>query len=181
MSTSKKPKSALEILKEETGDVRNLLRHESLIIGAIAIAWSLFQLSLASFLILDSIKVRAIHLGFAMTLVFLSIPFGSKPRRLLKFLHSPDRIPWIDYLLAVVGTLLALYIMLDWEGLAMRAGSPITRDVFIGTCLIIFLLEATRRSIGPALPIIALVFTGYSFFGPHMPDVLAFQGVSITK
>ncbi|MCP4756554.1 MAG: TRAP transporter fused permease subunit, partial [Proteobacteria bacterium] len=46
---------------------------------------------------------------------------------------------------------------------------------------IIFLLEATRRSIGPALPIIALVFTGYSFFGPHMPDVLAFQGVSITK
>jgi len=87
----------------------------------------------------------------------------------------------MDYLLAILGAGLALYIMLDWEGLATRAGSPISRDIFIGTCLILFLLEATRRSIGPALPIIALIFTAYSFLGPYMPSVLAFQGVSLSK
>ncbi len=181
MATKQEPRSAEEILREETGDVRNLLRHEGIIIGTIAIAWSLFQLSLASFLILDSIKVRAAHLAFAMILVFLSIPFSTKPKKTFKFLSSLNRIPIIDYALAIIGAFLALYIMLDWEGLALRAGSPIPRDVVIGVLLIIVLLEATRRSIGPALPIIALVFTAYSFLGPYMPRVLAFRGVSLNK
>lgn len=181
MSSNQKNLSAEEILKKETGDVRVLLSHENIIIGCIAIAWSLFQLSLASFLILDSIKIRAIHLSFAMCLVFLCIPFKSKPVKYLKFLTSTKGIPYLDYFMAIVGTGLALYLMLDWEGLALRAGSPIPRDIVIGTCLIIFLLEATRRSIGPALPIIAIIFTAYSFLGPYMPSVIAFQGVSITK
>jgi TRAP transporter 4TM/12TM fusion protein len=43
------------------------------------------------------------------------------------------------------------------------------------------LLEATRRIIGPALPVIALLFTGYAFAGPHMPDLLAFKGVSLSR
>jgi TRAP transporter 4TM/12TM fusion protein len=181
MATKEDPRTAEEILREETGDVRNLLRHEGVIIGCIAIAWSLFQLSLASFLIFDSIKVRAVHLAFAMSLIFLSIPFSSKPKKLLRFLGPTNRIPIFDYALAIIGAFLALYIMLDWEGLAMRAGSPISRDIVIGVLLIVVLLEATRRSIGPALPIIALVFTAYSFLGPHMPSVLAFRGVSLTK
>ncbi len=181
MVTNANQKTAEEILREETGNVRNLLRHEGIIIGIIAIAWALFQLSLAGFLILDSIKVRAVHLAFAMSLIFMSIPFSVKPRKYLKFLHSTNRISSIDYLLAIVGALLALYIMLDWEGLAIRAGSPILRDMVIGSLLIIILLEATRRSIGPALPIIALVFTAYSFLGPHMPSVLAFRGVSLSR
>ena len=43
------------------------------------------------------------------------------------------------------------------------------------------MLEATRRIIGPALPIIALLFTGYAFSGPYMPDLLAFKGVSLSR
>lgn len=181
MSESKTERSAIDILKEETGDVRDLLRHESFLIGLIAISWSLFQLSLASFLILDSIKIRAIHLAFAMALIFLNIPVVKRPRKYLASFYTFKRIPIIDYLMTIIGVSLALYIMLDWEGLALRAGSPIGRDIVIGTALVIVLLEATRRSIGPALPIIALVFTTYSFFGAYMPDVLAFQGVSLTK
>lgn len=181
MSTESTEKSALDILKEESGDIRDLRRLEIYIVGAIATAWSLFQLSLASFLIMDSIKVRAIHLAFAMSLIFLNIPIFKAPRKGLGFLTSFKRIPLVDYIFAIAGVFLALYIMLDWEGLALRAGSPIPRDVVIGVCLIVALLEATRRSIGPALPIIALVFTAYSFLGPYMPDVLAFQGVSLTK
>ncbi|MCG8335747.1 MAG: TRAP transporter permease [Proteobacteria bacterium] len=181
MAKSENLKSAEQILREESGDVRNLQQYEAIIIGTIAIAWSLFQLSLASFLILDSIKVRAIHLAFAMSLTFLSIPFSKKSGKSSGFFGSAIRIPFHDYILAIVGAGLALYIMLDWEGLALRAGSPITRDIVIGSLLIIVLLEATRRSIGPALPIIALMFTAYSFLGPHMPSVLAFRGVSLNK
>ena len=51
----------------------------------------------------------------------------------------------------------------------------------IGTILVLLLLEASRRVIGPALPIIALFFTAYAFMGPHLPDLFAFKGVSIRK
>lgn len=181
MAFGEKSQSPEDILKKEAGDVRSLVQHEKFLIGVIAISWSLFQLSLASFLILDSVAIRAIHLAFAMALVFLNIPVAEKPRRFLRLFQSSRRIPWSDYFLVVIGVSVSLYIMLDREGLAFRAGSPISRDIVIGSFLIIVLLEATRRSIGPALPIIALIFTVYSFFGPYMPAVLAFQGVSLTK
>jgi TRAP transporter 4TM/12TM fusion protein len=47
--------------------------------------------------------------------------------------------------------------------------------------LTLLLLEASRRVIGPALPVIALLFCGYAFFGPYMPDVIAFKGVSMNR
>ncbi|MFC1820316.1 TRAP transporter permease [Thermodesulfobacteriota bacterium] len=70
---------------------------------------------------------------------------------------------------------------LDYESIAMRMGVPITRDIIFGVILVVLLLEATRRVIGPALSFIAVMFTLYAFLGPYMPDVLSFKGVSITK
>lgn len=43
------------------------------------------------------------------------------------------------------------------------------------------LLEATRRVSGPALPIISLLFIAYVFFGPYLPDLFAFKGVSLSR
>jgi TRAP transporter 4TM/12TM fusion protein len=43
------------------------------------------------------------------------------------------------------------------------------------------LMEASRRVIGPALAIIAGFFCLYAFFGPYMPDVIAFKGVSLGR
>ncbi|MGA1861269.1 TRAP transporter permease [Deferribacter thermophilus] len=179
--SSENIKKAEEILKEETGELREFRPHERIIFDTIAVGWALFQLALASFLILNSTYVRAIHLAFAMALVFLSIPFFKKPKRVLRFLSVTDRIPLIDYIFAIIGVFAALYIVIDYNGIAMRAGSPLTRDIVFGLLLIVVLLEATRRSIGPALTFIAIVFSIYAFFGPYMPEVLAYKGVSLTK
>jgi TRAP transporter 4TM/12TM fusion protein len=172
---------AEEILKTETGDVRTLSLYENILVGTLGIGWALFQLALAGFLVLDSTKVRAIHLAFAMGLLFLLAPCLKRQHRYLRFLAVHDRIPAIDYILALAGSLAALYIVFDYSGLALRAGAPITRDLVIGTVLVILLLEAARRVIGPALPIIALLFTAYAFMGPYLPDLFAFKGVSIRK
>jgi TRAP transporter 4TM/12TM fusion protein len=174
-------KYAEELLKAETGDIRSLRRHEKWIVGFVAIAWAVFQLALAGFFVLDSTKVRAIHLAFAMALLFLLDPCIKHPRNYLRSLAVTDRIPLIDYVLALAGALCALYIVFDYDGLALRAGMPLSRDLVIGGLLVLLLLEATRRVIGPALPLIALFFTAYAFLGPHMPDLLAFKGVSIGK
>ena len=43
------------------------------------------------------------------------------------------------------------------------------------------LLEATRRVVGVPMAIMALIFIGYIFFGPYMPDVIAHKGASFSK
>jgi TRAP transporter 4TM/12TM fusion protein len=55
------------------------------------------------------------------------------------------------------------------------------RDIVIGLTLVVLLLEAARRVIGPALPVIAIFFIIYAFFGPYMPDLIAFKGVSLNR
>ena len=177
----RKDKSAEELLRAESGFIRELSPLEAYLVSGIAVLWALFQLSLPCFLIIDSTKERAIHLAFAMALLFLVSPCLKKSIRFFSFLSVKDRIPAMDYGLAVSGVLASLYIVLDYEGIAMRAGVPTVRDVIIGSILVILLLEATRRIIGPALPIIALLFTGYAFSGPYMPDLLAFKGVSLSR
>ena len=147
----------------------------------IALCWSLFQLSLASWLLLDSTYIRAIHLAFAFLIVFLSYPTLRRDVRIpgLRWLGEKQKIPPADMILAVLAALSALYIVLDYEGIAGRVGMPNGRDMLFGALLILLLLEATRRVIGPALPLIAVFFTLYAFFGPYMPDFLAFKGVSL--
>ena len=132
-------------------------------------------------LTLDSTYVRCIHLAFAMALVFLTRPAFKKARLGWRHPARRDRIGWFDGVLAIVGAGAALYLMIDYEGIATRMGMPIGRDVVFGLILFVLLLEACRRAIGPALPAIALVFCAYAFLGPHMPGVLAFKGVSLNR
>ncbi|MBU0993335.1 MAG: TRAP transporter permease [Proteobacteria bacterium] len=170
-----------EYIKVESGGIRDLGRFETIFVAIIAVSWAVFQMALAGFLVLDSTKTRAIHLAFSMVLLYLLEPCLKKPAKHLGFLSARDRIPVIDYCLSVIGVLSALYIAIDYEGIAMRAGIPIMRDLVAGGLVVILLLEAARRKIGPALSIIALIFTAYAFLGPHMPDVFAFKGVSLRK
>jgi TRAP transporter 4TM/12TM fusion protein len=83
--------------------------------------------------------------------------------------------------MGIIAAFAAIYIVIDYAGLITRYGAPITRDIIIGFILIVLLLEATRRVIGPALPAIASVFLLYSFLGPYMPDLIAFKGTSLNR
>ena len=174
-------KYAKQLAEEEEGIGRKPKGAAGYIIPAIAVIWSLFQLSIASWLILDSTFIRAIHLGFALLIVFLNYPFFKKRRFGIKFLSTKSRIPAIDYIIAIIAAFSALYIAIDYIEITSRYGAPITRDIVVGFLLVLLLLEATRRVIGPALPVIATLFIGYSFFGPYMPDVIAFKGVSLNR
>ena len=174
-------KTAEELLKEETGDVRTLRPFENILVSIIAIAWALYQLALPSVLVIDSTEERAIHLAFAISLLFLLLPALKKPRKYLGYLAVRDHIPIMDYAFAALGAFTALYLAIFYEAIAMRAGSPTTLDLISGSILVILLLEATRRIIGPALSVIAVAFTLYAFLGPYMPSVLAFKGVSLSK
>ena len=154
---------------------------EYFLVSAIAIAWAIFQLSLPSFLIIASTKERAIHLAFAMTLLFLVCPLLKRTGKPTRAMSHSGRIPPADWIFTVLGAATALYLAINFDAIAMRAGAPTTLDLLSGSILVLLLLEAARRSVGPALSVIAVLFTCYAFSGPYMPDILAFKGVSLNN
>ena len=143
------------------------------LISSIAFLWSTFQLYIAVEP-LNSTLVRSIHLSFALLLTFLIYPtFRQWTRK--------KGIAWFDYGLAIIASLGAFYIFMDYTGLAHRPGDYLQRDIIIAIITTILLLEASRRVIGPALAIVALVFLAYDHFGSYMPDMIAHRGASIEK
>jgi TRAP transporter 4TM/12TM fusion protein len=146
----------------------------------VAIAWSLFQLWYASPLpfvfnlfVLNDTEARAIHLAFALFLTFTAYPaLRSSPR---------GHIPLQDWALALVAAFTAAYLYLFYDQLSSRPGRPTSYDLVIAVVGMVLLLEATRRALGPPLMVVALVFLAYVFLGPYAPDVLAYQGASLTK
>jgi TRAP transporter 4TM/12TM fusion protein len=152
----------------------HLLRGGTYAITTVALLWSLFQLSVASWWILDSTFIRTVHLAFALLICFLRYPFSKKQPPVRRFFT-------LDIALSLLASLSALYLILDYGGIVQRYGAPITRDLMMGLVLVILLIEATRRVIGPALPLIASLFAIYAFLGPHMPSLIAFKGVSLKR
>src|SRR5919106_1939790 len=146
----------------------------------VPIAWSLFQLWYASPLpfvfnlfVLNDTEARSIHLAFALFLAFAAYPaFKSSPRH---------HVPLQDWIFALLGAIAAGYLYLFYDALADRPGRPTRYDLVIAVVGMVLLLEATRRALGPPLTIVALVFLAYVFFGPYAPDVLAYQGASVSK
>ena len=144
--------------------------------------WSLFQLWIASPLpfilgigVYNDTQTRAIHLAFSVFLAFTAYPtFKNSPRR---------HIPIQDWAFALIGAFAAAYILLFYEGIAARTGSPNLTDVVVAGIGIVFLMEAARRSLGFPLMAVALFFLSYVFFGSWegLPDIVRWKGASFTK
>lgn len=174
---------AIKLAEEEAGINRKPSGLSAYFIPTIAICWSLFQLSIAKWLTINSTYTRAIHLGFALLIVFLNYPAFKKSHFGLKFLSEKKKIPVIDYLLAIVSSFSALYLFINYEEIVIRVGTPIVMDIVVGLVLVVLLLEAARRVIGPALPVIAICFCTYAFLSSQwfIPDVLQAKSVSLNK
>ena len=173
---------AKRIAEEEEAGYRHLTGWQRHIVPTIAVAWCLFQLSIASWLLMNSIYVRAIHLGFAMLIAYFSYPAMKRPvKGFFSFLSTRTRIPLFDFALGILACASALYLWADYEGIMSRYGTSVTRDLVIGGLLVLFLLEAARRVVGPALTVIATMFTLYVFFAEYMPEAFAFRSASLAK
>ncbi|WP_274628287.1 TRAP transporter permease [Arvimicrobium flavum] len=153
------------------------------LVGALLIALSIFHYYTAGFGLLSEMVHRGIHLSFVLALVFLVFPAVKRgyntPAR--STLLSPLGIPLVDWGLAVAAVVAVAHVpMIPLDDLAFRVGNPTATDVALGITLIVVLLEATRRSVGWPLPVIALVFMGYALFGPWMPSILVHPGATVS-
>ncbi|WP_316861824.1 TRAP transporter permease [uncultured Cohaesibacter sp.] len=120
---------------------------------------------------------RGMHLGVTLLVVFLSFSaFGKKTVK--PGLLAPFGLPLIDWVFAFAGVVSALYVPWIYSDLAFRVGNPLPIDILMGTIMIVVLLEAVRRSMGWPLPVIAILFIAYAYFGKSMPGILVHPGAS---
>jgi len=150
------------------------------LVAGLLIVLSAFHYYTAGFGLLQEVTHRGVHLAFVLGLIFLVFPhraglLGVTPRHRWA---APGGVPWFDWALALGSAAAVLYIPWIFDDLAFRVGNPGTLDVLMGSILIVALLEATRRSMGWPLPIIAIGFMVYALAGPIFPGLLQHAGAT---
>ena len=140
----------------------------------IAISFTIFQIYTAIHVPLVATIQRSTHLMFALLLVFL-IPKKESEGR-------DDKSPnMMDILLAILGCIVMVYIMFEFEDMALRRGSPNTMDVMMGLVAIVLVLEGTRRALGIAMPLVAITIFVYVFFGNYLPGRFGHIGYDLER
>jgi len=167
--------------------VRKLTGYAGLVVGVMGIVMSLYhvyaRLTPAA---PDTLVLRYIALVFCLVLAFILFPFRSstpldEESTRLEDTDAPSTIPWLDLGLAGLSIGCMSYFFIAYEYLTMRypTAHPLHwMDFAIGTLLIVLVLEATRRTLGMALPILGLLFIVYALVGPWLPGPLRHKGLS---
>lgn len=128
------------------------------LVTVLAVSMSLYHMYVAGFGPPDAVVFRGIHLMFALALVFLLYPA-----------REDGGLPWrvSDLLLMALGLAGVMHIFLDYQNFVNRIIyiDDLTKtDIFFALAMIVVVLEGTRRVIGWALPLTAIVFVVYAAF-----------------
>lgn len=171
---------------ERKFDPETAFRGTGPVLGAIVtaglVAMSAYHFYASGFALIRELLHRGIHLAFVLGLVFLlfsafksSANGAVPPNRWYRW----QGVSILDIGLSALGIAAALYLpLLPPEIVAQRIGNPAPLDVFLGSCLLLFVLEATRRSVGPTLPLIGIGFILFALYGPYAPGALKHGGTS---
>jgi len=175
-ATKTNQKSAEEIAAEVDTGARVLSGSLSKLIPALCLAWSLYQLYIASplpsmlteftgspyFLFIANLSIsRKVHLAFGIVLVCLAYPlFKSSPR---------DRVPWYDWGMLIIGVACIFYMIILNTNIAERSGAfdhwLIPYDMTVALLGVAVLTLCVFRSLGLPMIIVAAVLASYVFIG----------------
>jgi TRAP transporter 4TM/12TM fusion protein len=143
------------------------------VVRLLALAMAAFHLWTAVTVSFSPMIQRSVHLAFALAILFLITPgFRRAPRIDLAF----------RLLLAASGMATTIYAAIEFTNPGIfRVIDPLPLDLAFGTILFLLLVEATRRTAGPSLAIIALIFFGYAFIGPSLPGIVGHPGFDYSQ
>ena len=126
-------------------------------VTVIAVAMALYHMWAIAFGSPEAIFFRGTHLMFALVLVFLIYRRSGE---------ATDTPTVFDYVLLVLGVAPILHLFFNYEYVVNRIfyiDDLTPTDMIMGTIMGVIVLEATRRVIGWALPITAIIFILYGF------------------
>jgi TRAP transporter 4TM/12TM fusion protein len=105
----------------------------------------------------------ALFLALGLGSVFIAVKGSSR--------QISNRVPWYDWLLAVGGIAIGLYVTILYPTIAYRLGILSPDRWIFGGLAILLLLEATRRVAGGTLAWLALGVILYTRFAEYMPGI----------
>ncbi len=164
-------REAEKYIEEEEGPSRRLSGKMDIFITAVAVVMSLIHLYAAVGIIMTQV-LRGIHVMFVLFLSFLVFP---------SFKRFKNRIIWYDYILALLGIAVIVYMLIDFDAFIYRSVVPNSWDIFFGVLLIFLVLEATRRTTGWIMPAVVIAFIIYAFIGPELPKPWTHRGYDIDR
>jgi TRAP transporter 4TM/12TM fusion protein len=146
-------------------------RAAGLAIDAVALAMSCYHLYVAFVGPPNALVLRSVHVGFALTLAFLTMPARA---------GRPARRPGpFEFVLIAVAIAATAHPVLNIDYFLTRmyyVDDPTTVDLVLGYALVVLVLEATRRAVGLALPLTALAFIVHALtLGGQDPRILIDQ------
>lgn len=150
---------------------RTFTDYRGVIISAILICFSLFQLY-STWFVIPSTHMRPIHLAVVVTMAFILYPASKK-------MHK-DRLPWYDVVLALLSLAVYLYPVIAFESMINQFGYT-QLQIIIGIIGILLLLEACRRVVGIPIVVIAVCFICIGLFGRSLPGFLRNRGFKINQ
>ena len=162
-----------ELLKkfDAESNTRRLTGIAAGVVFVLLISFSLFQLYTGAFGQYTAYIQRTVHLGFALTLIFLLFPAKKSTVR--------NSVPWYDMILVLFSIIVCGYWPLYYETLVQHIGTISNVQMIIGGLAILLVLEAARRAVGLPITIIAACFLLYAYYGPYMPGMFAHRGLTL--
>ncbi|MBX9841023.1 MAG: TRAP transporter fused permease subunit [Xanthobacteraceae bacterium] len=171
-------KKAEHYIEAEEGAQNRLSGPAGTAAMSVAVAMSVFHLYAAiagawpfqDFPIIATQPLRYAHVAFVLVLSFLLFPMAMRFR---------NRIRWWDVVLGLAGAAILVYAIEGGEDFTDRATMPTRLDTILGIIFIVLLLEATRRTTGWIVPVVAIGFLAYAYFGPSLPQPWTHRGFDI--
>ncbi|MFO1330130.1 MAG: TRAP transporter permease, partial [Rubrivivax sp.] len=118
---------------------------------------------------------KAVFAAVLLAIAALSLPFKA-------YDGSHHHIPWRDWIFAGLASSFSLYLLLFFDGIFIqRPGQHTPVDLMFGVIAIAMVIEATRRTMGIFLPLLAVATVLYGIFGPWLPGGLAHRGYSVPR
>jgi TRAP transporter 4TM/12TM fusion protein len=164
-------RKAEELVEQEEGAANRLAGIAGMVTTGIAVVMTLFHLY-AAYDIVPTQQLRYIHVAFVLLLSFLLFPLAMRFR---------NRIRWWDIIPAAAGVVIIGYALYGGDDFTDRATGPERWDVILGVIFIVLVLEAARRTTGPIMPIVAIVFIAYAMFGPYLPPPWTHRGYDFAR
>jgi TRAP transporter 4TM/12TM fusion protein len=169
--TEEQLRKAEEYVEAEEGAANRLAGWAGILVTGIAVACTLFHLY-AAYDIVPTQPLRYTHVAFVMVLCFLLFPVAARFR---------NRIQIWDVVAAVATVAILGYALYGGDDFTDRATVPERLDVVLGVVFVVLLMEATRRTSGWIMPVVATAFIAYAMLGPYLPPPWTHRGYDLPR
>src|SRR5690625_2177471 len=147
------------------------------VVTFLGVALTIFHIYSGYFGTLPSQKQGAVHLGTGLGLIFLLYPAKKGWQKYQR------TVPWYDVILAFSAMYVTYHKIIFFDSIIQsRISGYSTIDTIISIVAILLLLEATRRTVGVPIVIVASVMIAYAIFGEYIPTkILSHPGFAFDR